>query len=402
MYFTTPPVLTKLSLTIATVRRHARHPLIPILTKVAIGPCVVIAPRPEPRFDDRYLAIGCQPEDNVLRTVPLRAKRRSRTPSPKRSTSYDRSIDDNDDFPNAIISEADARPWIDGFRNSILMAGQTKCAISGKRGAWWSNGGMGMVVEAVHIIPQIHWCKFPDPKQNISAPDDLNALRDSWQATWHTSNGLLLYVHIHRLFDARLVSIEPTTKRIRVFMPCDSLTEYQGKFAFLPEGVNLNALQHHYDMCCIENMAAKRPSLPPSLQINKMFQPILAAASQMPSPKGDPSKSQLPLPTRNSKGQDETLKNNSDSPQERTDLPPRPPSSEPGTTVRLWRSGGLLLTNEQEVDQMRQKGWLVYAVDRDEDEDEEDEDEEDEDENVEEEEEEERGRSRKRLRRTIS
>ncbi|KAI0449066.1 hypothetical protein F5B21DRAFT_495628 [Xylaria acuta] len=355
--------------------------------------CVVAADRPQQRFDGRYLPIGYEPSDGVLRTVPLRGKKRPRTPSPtpKRSISPNNCADDlEDDFPESIISVEAARPIINEFRKAILATGQTKCAISQKGGAWWPGGGIGMVMEAAHIVPQVHWSKYPARDQGVAALDDHPALRDAWEATWHMSNGLLLSIQIHRLFDARLISIEPTTKRIRVFMPCDFLTEYHGKKALLPEGVSISALQHHYDMCCIENMTAKRRPITTSLLLNKSSKTTLVAASQIPSQTKDPFKPQLLK--QNSKPQDEMPKNNLDSHQDTTDLPPSPPSSEPGSRPRLWRSGGLWFTTEQEANLMRQKGWLVYEVDRDNEEEEEED----------EKEEEQRGRPRKRVYKTIS
>lgn len=67
-------------------------------------------------------------------------------------------------------------------------------------------------------------------------------------------------VTLYKCFDARLVSIHPQTKQIRVFVAYDILTEQHGNLAFLPSELDANVLQHHYDMCCIENLVA--PWLP--------------------------------------------------------------------------------------------------------------------------------------------
>ncbi|KAM0417403.1 hypothetical protein ACHAPT_012638 [Fusarium lateritium] len=66
-------------------------------------------------------------------------------------------------------------------------------------------------------------------------------------------------MHLHDLFDARLFSIHPDTHRIRAFVPYDVVTEFHGRKAFLPPVVDREALRHHWDMCCIENMAALAP-----------------------------------------------------------------------------------------------------------------------------------------------
>ncbi|KAH9907245.1 hypothetical protein F4778DRAFT_528813 [Xylariomycetidae sp. FL2044] len=351
--------------------------------------CITLAERPQQRFDNRYLPIGYEPSDGVLRTVPLRGKKRPRTPSasPKRSISPPKGTHDagvEDDFPESIISEEEARPIINEFCKSILAAGQTRCAISQKGGAWWPGGGIGMVMEAAHIVPQVHWSKYPTRDQGVADLHDRLALKDAWEATWHMSNGLLLSIHIHRLFDARLISIDPTTRRIRVFMPCDFISEYHGREAILPEDVSMSAIRHHYDMCCIENMSAKRRPTVTSLLFKKVSKTSLAAKSQMPSPKKDPPKSQPPMQDPRTGDKEPQEGDNQGGSQEATSLLPSPPASERGSWPHLWRSGSLWFTDEQEVQQMREKGWLVYKVDNNELEEEE------------EGEEEERGRPRKR------
>ncbi|GAB0138991.1 hypothetical protein EsDP_00007210 [Epichloe bromicola] len=45
--------------------------------------------------------------------------------------------------------------------------------------------------------------------------------------------------------------------RIRVFVPYDVLTEYHDKTAILSQSVDRKTLRQHYEMCCIENMAAE-------------------------------------------------------------------------------------------------------------------------------------------------
>ncbi|KAJ4175597.1 hypothetical protein NW755_014845 [Fusarium falciforme] len=119
------------------------------------------------------------------------------------------------------------------------------------------------------------------------------------------------------MFDTRLFRIHPKTLRIRVFIPYDVLLEYHGRIAKVPRSVDRAALRHHYEMCCIENMAAKMPfveqltllgSVAMASGVNtlvdirtklaKIASPsILESPSQQnhggqdaPSPGGDPSK----------------------------------------------------------------------------------------------------------------
>lgn len=73
-----------------------------------------------------------------------------------------------------------------------------------------------------------------------------------------SSNGLLLLSHLNSCFQARLVTIHPQRRCVRAFAPYDILTDYNGKEARISSthNVDTRALQHHYDMCCIENMVA--------------------------------------------------------------------------------------------------------------------------------------------------
>ena len=65
---------------------------------------------------------------------------------------------------------------------------------------------------------------------------------------------------IRHLFEARLISIHPDTHMIRAFVPYDFITDFNGKKANIPRKVDKLALRHHYEMACIENMAAQMPS----------------------------------------------------------------------------------------------------------------------------------------------
>jgi hypothetical protein len=114
-----------------------------------------------------------------------------------------------------------------------------------------------------------------------------------------------LLSHLHELFDARLFSIDPKTHKIRAFVPYDVITEYHGRKATLPRDVDPLALQHHYDMCCIENMAAQFPyiDMMTSFEDSRMTSGTKTPASTKtclpatpgsgdPNLTGDPSKKQ--------------------------------------------------------------------------------------------------------------
>lgn len=177
--------------------------------------------------------------------------------------------DEADDLPSIIAPQSDmsperARQIISSFRPSCLVSSR-QCAITGKGRSWCANPSIGPTLEACHIIPQQHYYLYPDPEDlewqdpSQDARQSSRRLYEAWERTWSPGNGILLLSHIHSLFDARLLSIHPQTLRIRVFVPFDVITEYHGRIAKVPRSVDRAALRHHYDMCCIENMAANMP-----------------------------------------------------------------------------------------------------------------------------------------------
>ncbi|KAI1128334.1 hypothetical protein F5Y10DRAFT_240747 [Nemania abortiva] len=232
------------------------------------GLYVPMTKRPQRRFEPRYLQIGKPNVDGGFGTVPLQGKsserRRNASASPERSQSPNNGNGDDtsDGYPAALIERAEADFLINNFRQDVLTAAGSRCAISGKGQSWCpSNASFGLAaIQATHIIPQVHWNVYPDGNQDVAAADDSEALRYSWLSTWQYRNGLALAAHLRICFDARLISIDPRSNRIRAFMPYDLIMDYHNKEAFIPPEVDRGALQHHYDMCCIENMATAIPA----------------------------------------------------------------------------------------------------------------------------------------------
>lgn len=104
---------------------------------------------------------------------------------------------------------------------------------------------------------------------DVSNPPHSPTLPHLTTSYYRSSNGLPLLSQLHNPFDARLVSIHPKTKRVRAFVPYDVLIEHHGHEARVPVKIDEQALQHHYDMCCIENMVAPWiPSAPNASQRN--------------------------------------------------------------------------------------------------------------------------------------
>lgn len=167
------------------------------------------------------------------------------------------------------IDITEAKRVMSEFRMACLNQA-TCCAVSGDGEPWCPGQPLGPGIQACHIIPQRHYHLYPVTNTTIEAfassshqaiQASPRRLREAWQNTWSPHNGILLMKHIHEFFDTRLLSIHPQTLLIRVFVPYQALERYHGTKAKVASIVDRNALRHHYDMCCIENMAADRPNL---------------------------------------------------------------------------------------------------------------------------------------------
>ncbi|KAH8762111.1 hypothetical protein F5883DRAFT_499800 [Diaporthe sp. PMI_573] len=330
--------------------------------------CIRPAERPRQRKDPRYLPIGRLDDNPLFKTVPLRGRKRRRTSSTSasRSQSPTKGSDDpigyDDVFPEVSIPADEAHPVINEFRQSVISGGDSRCVISRQGSAWW-NSGIGPAIQAVHIVPQTHWNVHPRHDQSVTPTDDVAGLREAWERTWHPTNGLLLMSHLHQCFDARLLSIDPTTHRIRAFMPYDVITGYHGAKAHLPEDVSYDALQHHYDMCCIENMAAKKQigaSLRGKPAVTLAMQPSTGGPAA-----GDPAKKNLPLADGPGDQQGGGIPGGSCLPS-LTEQVATPPSSDRELGQEMYRLGSMYFTDPQEAQRLREAGLNVIIVDSEE------------------------------------
>lgn len=158
------------------------------------------------------------------------------------------------------LALAKARQYAAAFRTSCLDSSNV-CAVSGKGQSWYFNSDIGPALQACHIVEQKHYHLYPrdDCDDDEEYLDSARRLQHLWERTWSSRNGILLLSHLHELFDARLLSIHPDSHIIRAFVPYDVIIEFHGREAILPREVDREALRHHYDMCCIENMAAQFP-----------------------------------------------------------------------------------------------------------------------------------------------
>ncbi|KAK5631379.1 hypothetical protein RRF57_007093 [Xylaria bambusicola] len=243
-----------------------------------LAKCAQHLPNPLRRRDLRYLPPNKTPSDPGLALMPLRRKLKSRSQSPpKRSASGSLSPPkggaddvDNHDLENMLapgsmdIDVNEANRIVNEFRSSCLNRA-TCCAVSGEGEPWCPGSPIGPGVQACHIVPQHHYHLYPisSDQYEDSAVEDVSPrrLQEAWKHTWNPRNGILLMKHLHEFFDARLFSINPYTFRIRVFVPYNALIRFNGERASVHTTVDRKALRHHYEMCCIENMAAERPNL---------------------------------------------------------------------------------------------------------------------------------------------
>lgn len=345
------------------------------------GPCYHRAQVPERRYDPRYLAIGKQlSEGGKCITAPLRkARSRKRARGSSTSFSHSQSRDsstssttselentESAEIPYGIVTTETARPIVNKFRPNVL-SGTNGCAISGM-GKSWLDGVPGTGIEATHIVPQAHWAVYPLGTEGVARVDNHRQLEMAWRRTWASSNGLPLLSHIHRCFDARLISIHPQSKRVRAFVAYDILTERHGKDAILPPDLDLKALQHHYDMCCIENLVA--PWIPTAVNIVDRVNLGRSNVSPVPSGTGGQGAAAFPeqsithgaLPPPFSQVSDHTK----NPPSGHRTLPPSPPCSNTGRK-RIWKCGAEVIKDSREAEDLARQGWVVEEANEEED-----------------------------------
>ncbi|ATY67181.1 hypothetical protein A9K55_000376 [Cordyceps militaris] len=228
--------------------------------------CVYSLPDPRRRHHPAFLPYDKSSTDPRLNMMPLRRKAESRSGSTSPNEPGDAAGGPDNQGHYDMIAPADldidtdtARKTMNDFRMACIAQANC-CAISGGGRPWSPLQLIGPGVQACHIVPQQHHHLYPLGDQSDTIQDSAQRLCQTWEKTWSPGNAILLMKHIHDFFYARLLSIHPTTLRIRVFVPLEDIELYHGRKAQIPPRVDRSALAHHYDMCCIENMAAERPS----------------------------------------------------------------------------------------------------------------------------------------------
>ncbi|KAG4283335.1 hypothetical protein FPRO04_13270 [Fusarium proliferatum] len=210
---------------------RAFHGLVPI-RRTSSHQCAKHLSEPIRRNDTRYLPINKSSRNPRIASMPLRKKA-----GPKRTALTATSGAQSSNFlapDDARLSQDYITQRMSGFRDNCCLRGSS-CAAQ------------------YHLYPT-----DPDLEVNRGPPDlSLSNLLRALERTWSADNGIMLMKHLHYFFDLRLFSIHPDTHRIRCFVPYSPITKYNGEKAQLHGDVDQCALQHHYDMCCIENMGAR-------------------------------------------------------------------------------------------------------------------------------------------------
>ncbi|KAI0865210.1 hypothetical protein F4860DRAFT_500861 [Xylaria cubensis] len=221
--------------------------------------CAYHLPEPTRRYDPRYLMPNKGSSDSTI-TGKLPTRSRSGSGSPTKGS--DNNIQDMDMVApkNSEINEEIAKKAQNSFKHNCFARGNL-CAVSRQGQPWCLATPISPTIQACHIVPQIQYHLYPCEDDTNTIDTSPRGLLTAWKKTWSPDNGILLGKSLHELFNARLFSIHPTTFQVRTFVPFDMLLQYHGNKAFIHPQTDINALRHHYEMCCIENIAAKKPQI---------------------------------------------------------------------------------------------------------------------------------------------
>ncbi|KUI68270.1 hypothetical protein VM1G_04227 [Cytospora mali] len=235
---------------------------------------------------------------------------------------------------------------VSSFREDVWRLSKRGCAVTREGDV---DGTPCPGFEAAHIVPQSQWMVFPmDDNQNIADPTDQSSLNRAWLDTWTPErNGIMLDSTLHKCFDQRLWSIHPEKRKLRVFIDIPYLHKFHGQTVYLSKYTEDKVLQHHYDMCVLENMVI--PEVPNPLKLTntpslaprpmKYLKTFDTDPSKQSSNLGTPSFPGVPsFPGGSSSGTPSSGGNAFFPPSRQAAAhPPSPPLSKPGSEERiLW------------------------------------------------------------------
>lgn len=182
-----------------------------------------------------------------------------------------------------------------------------------------------------------------------------------------SSNGLPLLSHLHKCLEARLIAIHPTTHHIRTFAWYDILNDYHGQKAEIPPDVDPNALQHQWDMCCLENIVAAGIPNVPVVSSPPIVPPIQSPRDTSSTMPQGPDRPPTSGPGHDSAshtitGQPTSGTNNQHRLSSVTAHPPSPPSSDTVGQWTKWKVGNEVIEDPRYADRLRHKGWDVKEL----------------------------------------
>ncbi|KUI66774.1 hypothetical protein VM1G_02328 [Cytospora mali] len=324
--------------------------------------CIYHTDMPQRRVDPRYLDISVRSTDERLGNFPTRPSSLKRESSSSRTPSLSPSRPDftGADDPS-IIFPNDASRLMRLWPSNVFQHCTQGCVITGKGRA---GGVQGPGLEAAHIVPQSQWNTFPiDNSNSIADPGLSDQLLQAWRSTWSAElNGIMLLSHLYKCFNARLVAIHPKTHLIRAFVDYDVITEFYGMRANLPRLIPEQVLQHHWDMCCLENTPG--PAVPSPSRLTNI--------PELPRPKArkldyrDPSKEDPNTQASNTQAPDTQAP---DTQYLQTYMyqsnkhPPSPPLSERASEERtLWHFGKGIIKDTETVQQLVGEDQVLEVI----------------------------------------
>ena len=215
-----------------------------------LASCVAFVPVPARSRDPRYFAHGASSSYN--QQLVQRERKHSV------SASLDKNTKDANEMTlpvSELIDPARARQIMNSFPANVMVSTKL-CAITGSGRHWCPGARIGPSLPVCQIVPSQRFHMYPTGN---NSQDTGQRPVQAWHDIWDPQNGLLLGSDIRGLFQARLISIHPDTHLIRAFVLYDVILKYQGRIATIPRNVDRDALAHHYEMACIENMTAMMP-----------------------------------------------------------------------------------------------------------------------------------------------
>ncbi|KAI9772220.1 MAG: hypothetical protein M1840_000969 [Geoglossum simile] len=179
-------------------------------------------------------------------TTPL--SRSSQTGSNKQPYSASASAAPSPSWSTSSVRQTPQRVSTPDLVKDVRVLYKGTCVITGQNTSWEPGSTVcGPGIEVAHIIPKSMYQFYP----NAASGDD------GWNLINSPRNCILLDSLTHVIHDNRLIAIQPSSNRIRLFAPVKPLLEKSNRQAgFGRSRPAWESLDWHYNMCVVENMCA--------------------------------------------------------------------------------------------------------------------------------------------------